>query len=127
MAALVAIVDDDDSALEAAAGLVRALGFEVVTFASAEALLASDAPAQAAWILADVQMPGMTGLDLLRRLGATHPRLPVLLATAWPAADERSRALALGAAGYLAKPLRAKDLQRCLRPYRDDANHGDLE
>lgn len=127
LAALVAIVDDDGSALEAAAGLVRALGFEALAFTSGEALLASDAPARAACVLADVRMPGMSGLQLLRRLAASRPRLPVLLVTAWPDAGERSRALALGAAGYLPKPLRANDLQRCLRPDRNDVEQGDPE
>ena len=112
---LIAIVDDDASALAAGAGLIRALGFAAAGFSSAAALLASDALSLAVCVVADVRMPEMGGFELLRRLVAQERPAPTVLATAFPDAVERSRALSMGAVDYLTKPLRAEDLLRCLR------------
>lgn len=112
---LVAIVDDDASALAAGASLIRALGFAAAEFSTAAAFLASDVLALAVCVVVDVRMPGMGGFELLRRLVALERPVPTVLATAFPDAMERSRALAMGAIDYLSKPLRAEDLLRCIR------------
>ena len=112
---LVAIVDDDASALAAGAGLIRSLGFAAARFSSAAAFLGSDALSLAVCVVADVRMPDMGGFELLRRLVALERSVPTVLATAFPDAVEHSRALTMGAIDYLSKPLRAEDLLRCLR------------
>ena len=112
---LVAIVDDDASALAAGASLIRALGFAASGFSTAAAFLASDALTLAVCVVADVRMPEMGGFELLRRLVALERPVPTVLATAFPDAVERSRALTMGAIDYLSKPLRAEDLLRCVR------------
>jgi FixJ family two-component response regulator len=112
---LVAIVDDDASALAAGAGLIRSLGFAAAGFSTAAALLASDALSLAVCVVADVRMPEMGGFELLRRLVSLERPMPTVLATAFPDAVERSRALTMGAIDYLSKPLRAEDLLRCVR------------
>lgn len=108
-------MDDDASALAAGASLIRALGFAAAGFSSAVAFLASDAVPLAVCVIADVRMPEMGGFELLRRLVALDRPVPTVLATAFPDAMERSRALTMGAIDYLAKPLRPEDLLRCLR------------
>jgi FixJ family two-component response regulator len=112
---LVAIVDDDASALAAGASLIRALGFAASGFSTAAAFLASDALTLVVCVVADVRMPDMGGFELLRRLVALERPVPTVLATAFPEAVERSRALTIGAIDYLSKPLRGEDLLRCLR------------
>ena len=111
---LVAIVDDDASALAAGASLIRALGFAAASFSTAAAFLASDALSLAVCVVADVRMPDMGGFELLRRLVALERPVPTVLATAFPDAMERSRALTMGAIDYVSKPLRAEELLRCL-------------
>ncbi|MEJ8570718.1 response regulator [Microbaculum marinum] len=112
---LVAIVDDDASALAAGASLIRALGFAASGFTTVAAFLASDALTLAVCVVVDVRMPEMGGFELLRRLVALERQVPTVLATAFPDAVERSWALTMGAIDYLSKPLRAEDLLRCVR------------
>jgi FixJ family two-component response regulator len=116
---LVAIVDDDASALAAGAGLIRSLGYAANGFSTAAAFLASDTLSLAVCVVADVRMPDMGGFELLRRLVALERPVPTVLATAFPDAMERTRALTMGAIDYLSKPLRAEDLLRCLRLAED--------
>ncbi len=107
-------MDDDASALAAETSLIRALGFAAAGFSSATALLGSDALSLAVCVIADVRMPDTGGFELLRRLVALDRPVPTVLATAFPDAMERSRALTMGAIDYLSKPLRSEDLLRCL-------------
>ena len=81
----VAVVDDDEAVRDALSNLLASLDLGVATFASAEAFLASPACRDAACLIADVQMPGMSGLDLQRHLAESGNRLPVILITAFPA------------------------------------------
>jgi FixJ family two-component response regulator len=85
----VAIVDDDQSVREALTSLVRALGYVAVTFECAEDLLKSRRRASVSCLITDLQMPGMTGLDLHHRLAASCKPIPTILITAFP--DERAR------------------------------------
>ncbi len=106
------------------------LDFEAAAFASGEALLSSDALSRAVCVLADVRMPGMSGFDLLRRLAARRPTGADGSGHRARTPDERSRALAIGATDYLAKPLRAEELSRCLRRLGvagDGTTEGEIE
>jgi FixJ family two-component response regulator len=79
---LIAIVDDDASVREAMMSLMRALGFLVEAFACAEDFLKSDGVQRTACLIADVRMPGMSGLELYRRLAASGKPIPTVLITA---------------------------------------------
>ncbi|WP_232629943.1 response regulator [Methylobacterium sp. Leaf118] len=120
---VVAIVDDDPAIRAALDRLTRALGYEALVFDGAAPLLAKLNEADIAFVVTDVQMPGLSGLDLLRILGGQRPHLPVMVMTAYPSEAARERALALGAFAYCAKPFEADQFERCLtsvlgaRPY----------
>lgn len=111
----IVVVDDDDSVRSALDNLLRSVGLAVATFGSAEDFLASSACHEAACLVADVQMPGMSGLDLQRRLaGASEKAPPVILITAFPQEHARRQAEAEGAFGYLAKPFDGGHLLECI-------------
>ncbi|SFT29193.1 Response regulator receiver domain-containing protein [Methylobacterium sp. yr668] len=84
-------------------------------FSGAEPLLAKLDEADIALVVTDVQMPGLSGLDLLRILAAQRPDLPVMVMTAYPSEATRQRALALGAFAYCAKPFEAEHFERTLK------------
>ena len=102
---MVAIVDDDELMRNALQGLLTAAGFVVQTFASAEEFLDSGQQHHAACLIADIRMPGMSGLDLQARLNANHIEIPIIFITAH--GDERMRLQVLrsGAVECLAKPF----------------------
>jgi FixJ family two-component response regulator len=106
----IAVVDDEESVRAAVANLLLSLGLEVAEFGSAEEFLASPACATAACLISDIQMPGMSGLDLQRHLAAAGNRIPVILMTAFPKDATRQQASADGAIGYLAKPFESRQL-----------------
>ena len=81
---LITVVDDDVSVRESMSSLLRSVGHAVKVFGSAEELVASAALDQTDCVITDVRMPGMSGLELQRRLARSHPRLPVILMTAIP-------------------------------------------
>ena len=111
---LVANVDDDPLIRTALARLTRSLGYEPVLFERAELLLVEPTPADIGVVVTDIQMPGMTGLDLLRILRVRFPDLPVIIMTAYPSEVSRERASALGAFAYLTKPFDAREYESCL-------------
>jgi FixJ family two-component response regulator len=102
---LVAIIDDDASVRVTTDSLVRSLGYIVHTFASAEEFLQSGPIDDLSCVIADVQMPGMSGVELQAHLLTQGYRVPFIFFTAFP--DERIRAQALkaGAICYLTKPF----------------------
>lgn len=114
-AGLIAVVDDDDSAREAIAGLVKTFGFAVVAFASGAALLQSQDLSRVACLIADMRMPEMTGLELVQRLKRARTPVPTVLVSAYPNEQTRRQVLAAGAVGYLAKPIDGDLLLACLR------------
>jgi FixJ family two-component response regulator len=114
-AAVIAIVDDDRSVREALTSFVRSLGYDAVAFESADDFLKSSQRHGLSCLIADVQMPGMTGLELHDRLLASGESLPTILVTAYPEERARERALRSGAIGYLAKPFSDEALLACLR------------
>jgi FixJ family two-component response regulator len=94
--------------------LVRSLGFAAVAFASAEEFLASPTLNETSCLVVDVQMPGMSGLELQSELAARDRRMPVIFITAFPEDRIRRRAEAAGAAGFFGKPVDSRALIRCL-------------
>jgi FixJ family two-component response regulator len=111
---IVMIVDDDDSIRKSVRRLMKSYGFAVETFGSAEEFLGSDRLAKTSCLILDVQMPGMSGLELQRRLVASGYLIPIIFITAY--SDERARAEAMqaGAISYLAKPFEDGVLLNCI-------------
>jgi FixJ family two-component response regulator len=110
----IAVVDDDSSVRDALTGLMRSLGYDVIAFESAEDFLKSDRRSNVSCLIADVQMPGMTGLELHDRLVAVGEPIPTILVTAYPYARARQRALQSGVRCYLPKPFREDELLGCI-------------
>ena len=117
---LISIVDDDDSVRESLSGLIRSVGFRVTVFASAEEFLNSNHLSDTDCLILDVRMPGMNGLDLQRRLAASHMSIPVIFITAHGDEEARVRALNGGAVEYLLKPYSEdallKGIDKALKP-----------
>jgi FixJ family two-component response regulator len=102
---LVAIVDDDDSMRGALHGLLKAVGLPAIAFASAEEFLESGQQYQTACLIADIRMPGMSGLELQAQLNADRCRIPTIFITAHGDAKMRMQALREGAVEFLSKPF----------------------
>ena len=100
---------------EAIKGLMKSVGYRAEAAASAEEFLRSRHLGRTSCLIADVQMPGMTGLELHRRLSASGRIIPTVLITAYPDDGVRERALAAGVIGYLSKPFDENDLLACIR------------
>jgi FixJ family two-component response regulator len=110
----IAVVDDDEAVRVALGNLLRSLGLGVAAFGSAEEFLASPARRIASCLIADVQMPGMSGLDLQRHLATIGNRVPVILITAFPREHIRQQAEAEGAIGFFAKPFDGGLMIECI-------------
>jgi FixJ family two-component response regulator len=108
--ALISIVDDDESVRAAAKSLMESLGFAAEAFASAEDFLNSSCHERTACLITDVQMPGMTGIELHQQLAASKEAIPTILITGYPDEEVRVRALNAGVASYLTKPLNEGEL-----------------
>jgi len=106
----IGVVDDDPSVREALKGLLRAAGFSVEVFSSAEEFLTSGDLEDTACLILDVRMPGMSGFDLQERLKASRAPMPVIFITADEDRDVRTRALADGAVDFLQKPFKEQAL-----------------
>lgn len=102
---LVAIVDDDELIRDSLNGLMKAAGFPAVTFASAEEFLSSGKQEHTACLIADIRMPGMSGLELQSRLNRDNLRIPIIFITAQGDEKMRMQALRAGAVDFLAKPF----------------------
>jgi FixJ family two-component response regulator len=108
---LIAIVDDDEGVLAAVQGLVETFGYRTAAFTSASAFLTSDALNEARCLIADVQMPQMSGPGLFRRLIATGRSLPAVFIAANPNANAERQLLEEGAIAYWAKPVQGEALR----------------
>lgn len=113
--ALVLVVDDDASIRKALSRLFQYAGMDVEVFASAGEFLSRELPARPACLLLDLHMPDGHGFEVLERLSATLPDLPVVIVTADSRAETEARARRLGAAGFLTKPLDEEDLLEAVR------------
>ena len=123
---LVAIIDDDTSVRVTTDSLVRSLGYITHTFASAEEFLRSDRLHDLSCVIADVQMPGMSGVELQAHLRNQGYRVPFIFFTAFPDEKIRAQALGAGAICYLTKPfdgeILVQSLQAALKKYDGEAN-----
>jgi FixJ family two-component response regulator len=111
---IISIVDDDESVRTAMSSLVRSLGYQSRVFCSAEEFLASPELNDTSCVIADVQMPGMSGVELQDALAGRRPELPVVLITAFPEERIRKRAEAGGAVAFFSKPVDSNALIECL-------------
>lgn len=111
---LISIIDDDDSLRSALVGLVRSLGYRASGFANAEDFLAGDNAEQSAAIVTDIQMPGLSGIELKERLSAQGCAAPVIMITARAEPGLQERAFASGALCVLKKPFAPEALIDCL-------------
>jgi FixJ family two-component response regulator len=102
---LVAIVDDDESVRSALQGLMKAVGLPARSFASAEEFLESGEQQATGCLIADIRMPGMSGLELQATLNADHCRIPIIFVTAHGDERMRMQALRAGAVEFVAKPF----------------------
>jgi FixJ family two-component response regulator len=102
---LVAILDDDDSVRSALHGLLKSAGLPAQAFASAEDFLKFGQQQQIGCLIADIRMPGMSGLELQSKLNADRCRIPIIFITAHGDAKMRMQALRAGAVEFLAKPF----------------------
>jgi len=108
---MISIIDDDRSVRDAVKSLIRSLGYEAVTFASAEEYLGADRARDSECIITDVRMPGMTGIDLQDRLVADGYRRPIIFMSA---EDAGANKLKTAASRFLKKPFSDERLIDCL-------------
>lgn len=109
-AAIVYVIDDDESMREALKGLLRSVGLRVETFATAHAFLQSTRPDVPGCLILDVRMPGLSGLDLQRDLAETNIHIPIIFITGHGDIPMSVRAMKAGAVEFLTKPFRDQDL-----------------
>jgi FixJ family two-component response regulator len=112
---LISIVDDDQPYRESMRKLVVLMGYTVEAFPSAADFLASRFLPETTCLIADVHMPGMTGVELHRHLVDAGYAIPTILVTAYPDDVVRDQALKDGVVCCLSKPVDDNDLERCLR------------
>src|SRR5579871_5152528 len=110
----IVIVDDDALVRQALGDCVESAGYAAEGFGSAEELLASGATHTAACLIVDIQLPGITGLELQDKLAGTDNRLPIVFVSAQGTPSNRDRAMRQGAAGFLSKPFRREELLNIL-------------
>ncbi len=115
MASLITIVDDDSLVRRAVLRLVKSVGVEVHGFASAEEFLQAHSSRDPDCLILDIGLPGMSGLELQRRLIETGRTPPIIFVTARDAAEVRAQALQAGAFAFLGKPFSDEVLLRAIR------------
>ncbi len=111
---IISVVDDDASVRVATDNLLSSYGYRVHTFASAEEFLQSSCLNDSSCVIADVQMPAMSGLDLLMHMRAQGYNAPFIFITAFPEENVRTQALKAGAICFLAKPFARFALIKCI-------------
>jgi FixJ family two-component response regulator len=121
---LVAIVDDDKSIRNATQDLLNAAGFSTTTFEDAESFLGSSSRAGVACLVADMRMPGMTGLQLYLELIASGHGIPTVIITAHPEELTQARAHEAGITCYITKPFTPDELLECVREALAKSHNG---
>src|ERR1700758_1645589 len=114
-AKMVAVVEDDESYRAAVRRLLKSAGLSVRSFASAEEFLKSGQQQETGCLIADIRMPGMSGLDLQAKLNAEHCPIPIIFITAHGDEEMRLQAMRAGAVRFLAKPFDGTDLLESVR------------
>ena len=117
---VVAIVDDDEFVRNALQGMINEVGFQALTFASAEEFLNSGEQQHTACLITDIRMPGMSGLELQSKLNKDLYRIPIIFITAHGDEDLRMQALRAGAVEFLTKPVAGEPLIKRVRAALDD-------
>ncbi len=112
---IIAIVDDDEPLREALGSVLKAAGFSIDTFASAEEFLESPHRQNIACLILDVRLPGMSGVELQRHLIEARNLLPIIFVTAHGDASLREMVMQAGASGFLNKPVRSEALLKEIR------------
>jgi FixJ family two-component response regulator len=107
---IISIIDDDDSMRCAIKSLVTSLGLRVHTFRSAEEFLQSPRVDDTSCLITDLQMPGLSGIELQSLLVEQARHMPIILVTAFPEERMRNRAMQAGALGFLSKPFESQTL-----------------
>ncbi|WP_229166839.1 MULTISPECIES: response regulator transcription factor [Bradyrhizobium] len=124
---LISVVDDDSSVRAATDNLLKSRGYIVQTFASAEEFLRSPRLSETSCVVTDVQMPVMSGLDLLAEMRTRGYSVPFIFITAFPNDRVRTSALSAGAIGFLAKPFTGHALIECLdAALEENGGDGDI-
>lgn len=122
--AVVYVVDDDQSVREGVAGLIRSAGLRTRTFASGEEFLAAPRPHIPSCAVLDVNLPGLSGLDLQQELVKSPPPIPIIFLTGHGDIPMTVRAVKAGAVNFLTKPVDDEELLnailRCLDAYLDE-------
>ena len=113
--ASIAIIEDDVLVRESLGDCLESAGYAVKAFDSAEQFLASGAAQDAACLIVDVQLPGITGLELQDRLAGADNRVPIVFVSAQGTQANREKAMQRGATGFLSKPFRRDDLVRLVQ------------
>jgi FixJ family two-component response regulator len=124
-APMIAILDDDEGVRTSLSSLVRSLGHDVRTYSSATQFLADVDAGDPDCLITDMQMPGMTGAQLLDALIVNERRFPVIVMTAFPSDAARERVLAAGALAYLVKPMDGPTVARCIAAALDGGDPAD--
>lgn len=114
VASVISVLDDDPYVRAAINNLLESRGYIVHTFASAEEFLSSTVSTDTSCVIADVQMPSMTGIDLLTQMRAQGSATPFIFITAFPDESVRVRALKAGAICFLGKPFATTEMMQCL-------------
>ena len=114
MLSMISVIDDDASVRAATNNLLSSHGYLIQTFVSADDFLQSTRLAESSCVVADVQMPGMSGLDLLTHMRARGYSVPFIFITAFPDESVRAQALKAGAICFLAKPFAGPVLIDCI-------------
>jgi len=115
MKTVISVIDDDPSMSRMLQRVIAAAGFEVVCFASAEDFLNSVVPDQAACLVLDVNLPGMSGIDLQQHLTYSGRQIPIIFISGQADETIKRRVLDAGAAGFFNKPFRIDALLATVR------------
>ena len=113
--AVIAIVDDDLSAREGLSSLIRSTGFKVETFASAQEFLARPGAEPPSCLVLDLQLPGLSGLDLQKRMAAAGLEIPIVFLTGHGNIPASVQAMKAGAVEFLTKPFDDQELLRAIQ------------
>jgi FixJ family two-component response regulator len=107
---LISIVDDDDAFRSSLENLIRSAGLRAQGFSSAEEFLRSNQVHETGCLILDVHMPGMSGLELQRKMASANSHTPIIFITAHEDADHRTQTLEAGAVAFLYKPFHEEEL-----------------